>query len=69
MADNRVEVRVGARTSELEQGMNDAEQIVDNAADNIEDTGRNIDFIPDFSSFRSSIDSISQLVTTRFEEV
>ncbi|MCH7291020.1 phage tail protein [Acinetobacter sp. ANC 3926] len=69
MADNRVEVRVGARTSELEQGMNDAEQIVDNAADNIEDTGRNIDFVPDFSSFRSSIDSISQLVTTRFEEV
>lgn len=69
MADNRVEVRVGARTSELEQGMNDAEQIVENAADNIEDTGRNIDFIPDFSSFRSSIDSISQLVTTRFEEV
>ena len=69
MADNRVEVRVGARTSELEQGMNDAEQIVDNAADNIEDTGRNIDFIPDFSNFRSSIDSISQLVTTRFEEV
>ena len=69
MAGNRVEVRVGARTSELEQGMNDAEQIVENAADNIEDTGRNIDFIPDFSSFRSSIDSISQLVTTRFEEV
>ncbi|WP_339352199.1 phage tail protein [Acinetobacter beijerinckii] len=69
MADNRVEVRVGARTSELEQGMNDAEQIVENAADNIEDTGRNIDFIPDFSSFRSSIDSITQLVTTRFEEV
>ncbi|ENX60733.1 hypothetical protein F885_01841 [Acinetobacter higginsii] len=69
MADNRVEVRVGARTSELEQGMNDAEQIVDNAADNIEDTGRNIDFVPDFSSFRSSVDSISQLVTTRFEEV
>ncbi|MDF2418483.1 phage tail protein [Acinetobacter beijerinckii] len=69
MADNRVEVRVGARTSELEQGMNDAEQIVENAADNMEDTGRNIDFVPDFSNFRSSIDSISQLVTTRFEEV
>ena len=69
MADNRVEVHVGARTSELERGMNDAEQIVENATENIEEAGRNIDFVPDFSSFRSSIDSISQLVTTRFEEV
>lgn len=69
MADNRVEVHVGARTSELKKGMNDAEQIVENATENIEEAGRNIDFVPDFSSFRSSIDSISQLVTTRFEEV
>ncbi|QUY35619.1 phage tail protein [Acinetobacter junii] len=69
MTDNRIEVHVAARTTELQSGMNDAEQIVSNTSRNIEATGSRIDFKPDFSGFRNSIDSISQLVTNRFEEI
>ncbi|ENX22473.1 hypothetical protein F892_01715 [Acinetobacter vivianii] len=69
MADNRVEVHVGARTSELERGMNDAEKTVEKTAEQIEDLGKKIDFKPDFSNFRSSIESVSQMVKSRFSDL
>lgn len=69
MTDNRIEVHVAAKTTELQRGMNDAEQIVSNTSRNIEATGSRIDLKPDFSGFRKSIDSVSQLVSNRFEEI
>ncbi|MGT2582802.1 hypothetical protein [Acinetobacter baumannii] len=42
--NNRVEVHVGAKTSELKEGMQDAEKIVSDSAKKIENTTKGVNF-------------------------
>lgn len=48
--NNRVEVHVGAKTSELKKGMDDAEKIVSDSAKQIENTTKGVRFKFDLSS-------------------
>lgn len=49
MSNNRVEVHVGAKTSELKKGMDDAEKIVSDSAKQIENTTKGVRFKFDLS--------------------
>ncbi len=69
MSNNRVEVHVGAKTSELKKGMNDAEKIVSDGAKRIEDTGNKVKFKLDFSSIKTGLDDISKNINNRFEDI
>lgn len=59
MANNKIEVHVSAKTSELKSGMNDAEKIVDNSAKNIETSTKNMKFTFDFSGVKSQFDNFA----------
>ena len=69
MSNNRVEVHVGAKTSELKKGMNDAEKIVSDGAKRIEDTGSKVKFKLDFSSIKTGLDDITKNINNRFEDI
>lgn len=69
MSNNRVEVHVGAKTSELKKGMNDAEKIVSDGAKRIEDTGNKVKFKLDFSSIKTGLDDITKNINNRFEDI
>lgn len=65
MSNNRVEVHVGAKTSELKKGMNEAESIVKDTAQEIEVTGKKIDFKIDVSGVQKSFDSLSNNISAQ----
>lgn len=67
--NNRVEVHVGAKTSELKEGMRDAEKIVSDASKKIESTGNNIDFKLDLSNMRSELNGFATGLSERFKTV
>lgn len=69
MSNNRVEVHVGAKTSELKKGMDDAEKIVSDGAKRIEDTGSKVKFKLDFSSIKTGLDDITKNINNRFEDI
>ncbi|HCA4977316.1 TPA: hypothetical protein MW147_003686 [Acinetobacter baumannii] len=50
MSNNRVEVHVGAKTSELKKGMNEAEKIVSDSAKQIENSTEGVKFKFDLST-------------------
>ena len=65
MSNNRVEVHVGAKTSELKRGMNEAENIVKNTAKEIEITGKKVDFQIDTSGIQKTFDNLSSNISTQ----
>ncbi|XDU56507.1 phage tail protein [Acinetobacter nosocomialis] len=67
--NNRVEVHVGAKTSELKEGMQDAEKIVSDSARKIESTGHNIDFKLDLSNLRSELNGFASNLSDKFKTV
>lgn len=69
MSNNRVEVHVGAKTSDLKKGMDDAEKIVSDGAKRIEDTGNKVKFKLDFSSIKTGLDDITKNINNRFEDI
>lgn len=65
MSNNRVEVHVGAKTSELKKGMNEAESIVKSTAQEIEVTGKKVDFDIDVSGVQKTFDNLSSNISTQ----
>ncbi|MCW3180845.1 CotH kinase family protein [Acinetobacter baumannii] len=65
MSNNRVEVHVGAKTSELKKGMNEAESIVKDTAQEIEVTGKKVDFQIDVSGVQKTFDNLSTNISTQ----
>ncbi|NGP41545.1 hypothetical protein G4V72_07405 [Acinetobacter sp. GC2] len=65
MSNNRVEVHVGAKTSELKKGMNEAESIVKDTAKEIEVTGKKVDFQIDVSGVQKTFDNLSSNISTQ----
>ncbi|WP_407508207.1 hypothetical protein, partial [Acinetobacter baumannii] len=64
MSNNRVEVHVGAKTSELKKGMDDAEKIVSDSAKQIENTTKGVRFKFDLSSLGIEVDNLSITIET-----
>lgn len=64
--DNRVEVHVGAKTSELKKGMDDAEKIVSDSAKQIENTTKGVRFKFDLSSVKRQFDDVSKSISEGF---
>ena len=67
MSNNRVEVHVGAKTSELKKGMNEAENIVKNTAKEIEIIGKKVDFQIDTSGIQKTFDNLSNNISTQMQ--
>lgn len=65
MSNNRVEVHVGAKTSELKKGMNEAESIVKDTAQEIEVTGKKVDFQIDVSGVQKTFENLSSNISTQ----
>lgn len=65
MSNNRVEVHVGAKTSELKKGMNEAESIVKDTAQEIEVTGKKVDFQIDVFGVQKTFDNLSSNISTQ----
>lgn len=69
MANNKIEVHVSAKTSELKSGMNDAEKIVDKSAKGIEASTKNMKFTFDFSSVKSQFDNFANDVQRKARNI
>ncbi|MFH4333125.1 phage tail protein, partial [Acinetobacter baumannii] len=69
MNNNRVEVHVSAKTSELKEGMQDAEKIVSDASKKIESTGKSIDFKLDLSNLKSELNGFATSLSDKFKTV
>lgn len=67
MSNNRVEVHVGAKTSELKKGMNEAESIVKDTAQEIEVTGKKVDFQIDTSGIQKTFDNLSNNISNQMQ--
>ncbi|UNW05935.1 hypothetical protein MOV98_09130 [Acinetobacter variabilis] len=67
MSNNRVEVHVGAKTSELKKGMNEAESIVKDTAKEIEVTGKKVDFQIDTSGIQKTFDNLSNNISNQMQ--
>lgn len=67
--NNRVEVHVGAKTSELKEGMKDAEKIVSDSSKKIESTGQGIDLKIDLSGVRSELNNFANNISDKFKSV
>ncbi|EMN1780004.1 phage tail protein [Acinetobacter baumannii] len=65
--NNRVEVHVGAKTSELKKGMDDAEKIVSDSAKQIENTTKGVRFKFDLSSVKRQFDDVSKSISEGFK--
>ena len=65
--NNRVEVHVGAKTSELKKGMDDAEKIVSDSANQIENTTKGVRFKFDLSSVKRQFDDVSKSISEGFK--
>ncbi|KHN68716.1 tail protein [Acinetobacter oleivorans] len=68
MANNRVEVQVGAKTSELKKGMSDAEKIVSESAKQIESTTKGVNFKFDLSGIKRQFDDVSKSIAEGFNK-
>ncbi|WP_436462745.1 phage tail protein [Acinetobacter seifertii] len=66
--NNRVEVHVGAKTSELKQGMQDAEKIVTDSAKKIANTGE-IELKVDLSNVKSELNGFANGLSDKFKNV
>lgn len=64
-SNNRVEVHVGANTSSLSSGMNEAESVVENSARHIEATGRGVNFQVDTSGVQRAFDQLSTNISNQ----
>lgn len=62
-----MEVHVGARTSELKKGMNEAESIVKDTAQEIETTGKKVDFQIDTSGIQKTFDNLSNNISSQMQ--
>ncbi|WP_151815324.1 phage tail protein [Acinetobacter soli] len=69
MANNKIEVHVSAKTSELKSGMNDAERIVDNSTKKIETSTKNMKFTFDFSGVKSQFDNFANDIQRKARNV
>lgn len=69
MANNKIEVHVSAKTSELKSGMNDAEKIVDKSAKEIESSTKNMKFTFDFSGVKSQFDNFANHVQRKARNI
>lgn len=67
--NNRVEVHVGAKTSELKEGMKDAEKIVSDSSKKIENTNQGIDLKIDLSGVRSELNNFANNISDKFKSV
>lgn len=67
--NNRVEVHVGAKTSELKEGMKDAEKIVSDSSKKIENTSQEIDLKIDLSGVRSELNNFANNISDKFKSV
>ncbi len=66
--NNRVEVHVGAKTSELKQGMQDAEKIVTDSTKKIANTGE-IELKVDLSNVKSELNGFANGLSDKFKNV
>lgn len=69
MANNKIEVHVSAKTSELKSGMNDAERIIENSTKKIETSTKNMKFTFDFSSVKSQFDNFASDIQRKARNV
>ncbi|MFY2513997.1 phage tail protein, partial [Acinetobacter soli] len=69
MANNKIEVHVSAKTSELKSGMNNAEKIVDKSAKEIEASTKNMKFTFDFSGVKSQFDNFANDVQRKARNI
>lgn len=69
MADNRVEVHISAKTSELKKGMDDAEKIVDNSSKSIETSTKNIRLSFDLSGIKQQFDRFSNDIQQKAKNI
>ncbi|MFV8194440.1 phage tail protein [Acinetobacter soli] len=69
MANNKIEVHVSAKTSELKSGMNDAEKIVDKSVKEIEASTKNLKFTFDFSGVKSQFDNFANEVQRKARNI
>lgn len=69
MANNKIEVHVSAKTSELKSGMNDAEKIVDKSTKKIEASTKNMKFTFDFSGVKSQFDNFASDIQRKARNV
>ncbi|MDC4318267.1 phage tail protein [Acinetobacter baumannii] len=67
--NNRVEVHVGAKTSELKEGMKDAEKIVSDSSRKIENSSQGIDLKIDLSGIRSELNNFANNISDKFKSV
>ncbi|MDV7645771.1 phage tail protein [Acinetobacter baumannii] len=67
--NNRVEVHVGAKTSELKEGMKDAEKIVSDSTKKIENSSQGIDLKIDLSGVRSELNNFANNISDKFKSV
>ncbi|MFX7483789.1 phage tail protein, partial [Acinetobacter baumannii] len=64
--NNRVEVHVGTKTSELKEGMQDAEKIVSDSAKQIENSTKGVKFKFDLSNIKRQFDDVSKSISEGF---
>lgn len=67
--NNRVEVHVGAKTSELKEGMKDAEKIVSDSSKKIENASQGIDLKIDLTAVRSELNKFANNISDKFKNV
>lgn len=67
--NNRVEVHVGAKTSELKKGMDDAEKIVSASAKQIENTTKGVNFKLDISGLKNELESATGDIKNKFTNI
>jgi len=67
--NNRVEVHVGAKTSELKEGMKDAEKIVSDSSKKIENASQGIDLKIDLTSVRTELNKFANNISDKFKNV
>ncbi|WP_336026343.1 phage tail protein [Acinetobacter pittii] len=67
--NNRVEVHVGAKTSELKEGMKDAEKIVSDSTKKIENSSQGINLKIDLSGIRSELNNFANNISDKFRNV
>ncbi|MFX5869867.1 hypothetical protein ABTE73_19870, partial [Acinetobacter baumannii] len=62
-------VHVGAKTSELKEGMKDAEKIVSDSSRKIENSSQGIDLKIDLSGIRSEFNNFANNISDKFKSV
>ncbi len=68
-SNNRVEVHIGANTSDLKSGMKDSESIVNKTAKEIENTGKATTFKVDLSGMERSFEQASKNIQSNMQHL